>query len=223
METSFSDLDDDVLLYILMSANPKTVVSLCQTNSRYFRLCQDPLTFVKLMKKHYPHLPINRDPKKQFIEITQGKVTNYYAVFNNLHDQIERFTKKYIEDVPTLQIEGKLDPGTEVWGFCWLEREEMGITGNCFAYANKEEALGVGVSDYIRNAERAIDDEMDDAQVTREEAMQIRMVDTLDREILRQNMLRPTIDDELPHIFHRDFLNGIDYVIYYQVFPTILQ
>ena len=221
--SQWEDLDNDVLYYILMSVPAKDVLSLCRVNTRYKNLCRDPSIFKNLMQKHYPHLPLNRDIKQQFIDITQNKQTHYYAVFNNMYDRIDHFNVGFSTGTPSLVTPGRLDSGTQVWVVCWLAIEETGIMGNCTAFSKKEDALEFAVKDYLKNARDLIRDEIDVAMtlITEEEA--IRELDiTLDLVKLKKGMLNPIISEELPHYLYKDNLQGIDHFVYYQVFPTQL-
>ena len=74
---AFEILSKDVFIEILKQMDPIAVLSLCQTNQNFARICREQQTFITLMKVHYPWFPINQDAKAQYVAITAGEGVTY--------------------------------------------------------------------------------------------------------------------------------------------------
>lgn len=70
-------LDKDAILLVLEKMTPVSVLSFCQTNKRFAKVCSSQETFRRLMEVHYPEIPVNQNPKAQYMEITAGRGTRY--------------------------------------------------------------------------------------------------------------------------------------------------
>lgn len=118
---AFEVLDKSSLVKILEKLDPKSVLSLCQTNKNFGRLCDDQSVFVRLMEVHYPYFPINDDAKAQYMAIT-GDVEIKYWFSQFSRDEI--INARFFEDVPLYEswdgtefsIRGtRIRKGTNVW------------------------------------------------------------------------------------------------------------
>jgi len=74
---AFEILGKDALIEILKQMDPIAVLSLCQSNQNFARICREKQTFITLMKAHYPEFPINQDAKAQYGAITAGEGVTY--------------------------------------------------------------------------------------------------------------------------------------------------
>lgn len=76
-QVAFSILGKDALIEILKQMDPIAVLSLCQSNQNFARICREQQTFITLMEAHYPGFPINRDAKAQYGAIAAGEGVTY--------------------------------------------------------------------------------------------------------------------------------------------------
>jgi len=74
---AFDILGKDALIEILKQMDPIAVLSLCQSNQNFARICREQQTFKTLMRVHYPGFPINQDAKAQYGAITAGEGVTY--------------------------------------------------------------------------------------------------------------------------------------------------
>lgn len=69
--TAFNILDENALFNILARLNPVSILSLCQSNRQFAKLCSQKTTFARLMTLHYPQHPLDvENPKERYVDIT---------------------------------------------------------------------------------------------------------------------------------------------------------
>lgn len=203
------NLDKNVLFEILKNLDSKSVINACSVNKRFFQLCQNPVIFKRLMELHYPQIPINKDPKKQYTEIANGIITKYKGVINEYYE-LDHFIPG--RGGVILNIIGKLDPGTKVWTACRMEYSDgpINIYGQCMAFKNKEDALEYAFNLFTKNTEIFIKEgfisSLKVTQGTKEEI----------KRLLENHYL------DAPHYIYQDYFTGNDVDVYYQVFETVL-
>lgn len=118
---AFETLDKAALVKILEKMDPKSILSLCQTNKHFAEICRDQTVFVRLMQVHYSNFPINQDAKAQYMAIAGDEYLEYafapdpneeliQAYFPNKMPVAERhFTVRF-------SIRGtRIRTGTKVW------------------------------------------------------------------------------------------------------------
>lgn len=221
-------LNRDTLFKILANLDSKSVLNTCQINKQFARLCSDPNTFKRLMKLHYPQIPINKDPKKQYIEIAKGVITTYEGIFNEYYE-LSGFRLGYpLRGVPLRTI-GKLDSETKVWVACRLEyvfSDEYDdilkwVDGSCLAFSNKEDALDYAYNLFLRDSEIAIENEIAAGEISREDAIvSLEITQGTKKEI--KDLLLEEDHSSAPHYIFYDHLSDVNSNIYYKVFQTIL-
>lgn len=120
-KAAFETLDKSSLVKILERLDPKSVLSLCQTNKSFRRVCDDDSVFARLMQVHYPYFPINEDAKAQYMAIA-GDIEVKYWFDPNSRDEI--IDAKFLKDVSWGErLEGnsfsilgtRIREGTTIW------------------------------------------------------------------------------------------------------------
>ncbi len=74
---TFGILDKHVLTQILLRLEPYDVLSTCQTDTRYAKVCSDRQVFRTLLETHYPDAFLTNNPHQQYAAITEGVETTY--------------------------------------------------------------------------------------------------------------------------------------------------
>jgi hypothetical protein len=77
LEASLLVLRKDELIEIFSNLDPKTIGRLCSVSERFKEICSDASFWRRLIKKQFPNEDIEDDPKAQYIELTDQKVTWY--------------------------------------------------------------------------------------------------------------------------------------------------
>ena len=88
---AFDILDKNALFQILAKLNPVSVLSLCQSNINFRRLCREKSTFISLMKLHYPSFRVDYvNPKEQYMKITAKEGVVYSIdIIDNKYTKID--------------------------------------------------------------------------------------------------------------------------------------
>jgi hypothetical protein len=158
---AFEILDKNGIVSILKQMNPISVLSLCQTNTRFAEICRDQNVFRILIKAHYPDFtPPVRDPKTMYMTITSQRGTVYYLPI--LEDATETgFPGKYESKATIFKPEGpyfefailgtRIRKGQEVWLKCRLPGSLIAS-----AYRTREDAIEEIPILYSENLEKYI-------------------------------------------------------------------
>ncbi len=75
--TKFAILDTAALSGILVKLKPQDVISMCQTDKMFRRVCHNPILFTFLIENHYPNSLPTDNPRRQYIALTRGIETSY--------------------------------------------------------------------------------------------------------------------------------------------------
>lgn len=75
--TKFGILDIAALSRILVNLQPQDVISMCQTDKMFRRICYNPILWTFLIEKHYPDSLLTDNPRQQYIALTRGIETTY--------------------------------------------------------------------------------------------------------------------------------------------------
>ena len=217
---SFDLLDANALYEILARLDPQSVLKTCQTNNQFRNLCQNPHIFYRLMQLHYPDVPINKNPKKQYIDITEGKYTTYYPII--MFNKIFSLYSSSGNNSVVVEVPGTLDPNTEIWLTCTITREIFNYgryKGTCSVHKTKEQALEAGYNDFVYNATKEIEVEMDLYDMSKNEIInKIHLYPSLnEKEEILERLLNPKIDENLPHYIEENNLTGHEDTVYFQV------
>jgi len=76
--TSFAILDKNALSEILIRLTPTDVLNLCTIKDQFAKICSDQSIFQKLMRYHYPNSYPTKNPKAQYVALTEHYDTHYY-------------------------------------------------------------------------------------------------------------------------------------------------
>lgn len=136
-QKTFGILDKGVLFKILSELRPVDVISSCKLNRQFASLCGDALTFVNLMKLHYPKSFLTNNPRQQYIAITEGIETPYTlrtttSYSNIFKKHVERGVTRKPESTPGWTLDN-----LDIYNFFSLFSEDYFLEG----IKRKEEIL----------------------------------------------------------------------------------
>lgn len=106
----FSRLNKDVITEIAAQLDTKSVLKLCDVDTKFRTICQKPQTFQLLLTKHFPNAPFTSNPKKQYRALTDGITTLYYTTLQITTEEGESYSwDLYQQHVPfALNVESQL-------------------------------------------------------------------------------------------------------------------
>jgi len=88
----FSRLDKDTITEIAARLDPKSVLKLCDVDTKFRTICQKPQTFQLLLTKHFPNAPFTSNPKKQYRALADGITTLYYTTLQITTEEGESYS-----------------------------------------------------------------------------------------------------------------------------------
>lgn len=159
---AFDILDSVALTEIFKKLHPTEVLSLCQTNKHFGKICKNQEIFRILMQVHYSQFPIGNNPKEQYGEITSNRGLIYsvdildgktdpikldkYAYVNNNAKVLElrsHLTKQdYNSKTINFKILGtKIRTGEKLWLLAIKNKEQNGIYYTGEIFQNREDVL----------------------------------------------------------------------------------
>lgn len=211
-------MDANVVYNILSKLSPKDALRLCATSQKFHKICQNNSIFVRLMKLHYPNMPINEDAKKQFIDIQKGVKTGYIFVDGTNEGTIGFVRSKNPSELASMEIPGELDVGKEIWVLCESVKHDNNLLGErCYPYDNIESALEEGYQLYVYEIESLIDKQMDHLDISYEEALASLKPSHNIRD--EQGIKRFLESDSVVYFFEDA---RISYNVYFRVFKAII-
>jgi hypothetical protein len=80
MEASLLVLNKDELIKIMENLDSKTIGRLCSVSKKFERICSDPSFWKRLIRSQFPNEDIENDPRAQYIELTDSRVTTYFLL-----------------------------------------------------------------------------------------------------------------------------------------------
>lgn len=95
--TIFNSFSNDPLFLLLAKSKPKDVLRLCQVTPKLRKVCNNPQTFINLLKLHYTRFnPFNTEnPKEQYIAITNRIRTWFELTATETFNEDEDIVIKY--------------------------------------------------------------------------------------------------------------------------------
>jgi hypothetical protein len=156
-KVAFNILDQNALYNILEKLDPLSVLELCKTTKAFAKLCRQQSTFRRLMQKHYPEHPLQRDLKLQYMALALGKVTVYaadYEIDDNaiIHFNGFKILPTYSNDTlaPLLKIKGLVQDPITVW------IAYINVNNNCVAFNTKSDAINFGYDSMLKALDRYV-------------------------------------------------------------------
>lgn len=211
-------MDANVIYNILSKLSPKDALRLCATSQKFHKICQNNFIFVRLMKLHYPNMPINEDAKKQFIDIQKGIKTSYTFV-DGANEETNGFVRSTDQSkLASMEIPGELDVGKEIWVLCEFIKHNNNLMGErCYPYDNIESALEEGYQLYVYEIESLIDKQMNHLDIAYEEALASLKPS---HDIKDEQGIKRFLESDGVVYFYEDA--RISYDVYFRVFKAII-
>jgi hypothetical protein len=145
-------LDKDAILLVLEKMTPVSVLSFCQTNKRFAKVCSSQETFRRLMEVHYPEIPVNQNPKAQYMEITAVRGTRYALKITKKFEHgfpIETEQEAHVYEGPiksgliTFNISGTRVRSGEMFWLYVIYDQKRNISSQTQVFKTEEEALEI--------------------------------------------------------------------------------
>lgn len=138
-------LNRDVLEKLLTIAYPRDVAKLCQTNTKFRHVCNDPNVFRRLINKHYPYAEYTDDPRNQFYALIDGL---HYKKFNPIirksNELIPYELPRFRVDLTAVKSKRKIEGTVETDFFTKMIHGNVVTTG--WASTTPEQARDVGLT-----------------------------------------------------------------------------
>lgn len=126
MEASLLVLNRDELIKIMENLDAQTIGRLCSVSKRFSEICSDPSFWRRLIRSQFPNEPFEGDPREQYIELSDTRVTTYYLMGEASGHQttLEDHEGNVVE--LTFLPKASLEDHDEIW----LSRDQDYLQGN---------------------------------------------------------------------------------------------